>query len=598
MRIAVRKTAAVISLAFLVKVGVGCGTGGSARLDSLSWNTPAIAKQPVSHAAVAGQTTTFEVLAKELGPLHYQWFKNGTEVVGATSARYTTPPTTIDDDSSEFRVVVRSWGKSLTSDRATLRVLASARDETVSFPVKVSSDGRYLVDQSNKPLRIQGEAAWSLAANLKYDEVEIYLSDRKAKGFNTILMELMEHKYAAGGKGSNFSGVPTNRNGALPFTGKAGGGTYEGTWGTADFSTPNEKYFAFADSVIDLAAQKGMLVDLAPMFLGFDGRNAGWWADLTNSVNTQAVAYTFGLYIGKRYRDRKNIIWVIGGDYFPPPGSEGEVRLLKFLEGIKAAGANQLWSGDWSASSLSTDEPAFEPLMDVNAVYTYGVLGHDGATYEEANAAYAQFPHRPAYLKETGYEDEGRLPGQGKPASVRMYEYYAILGGCTAGGFFGNRDIWNFATDHWWYDPANFGHGPWAKAMESPGTFDFLLLGRLLDSVPWYNLVPSERPGAKRKLVTRGEGNHGTTDYVVAAATSDGKVLLAYVPPTRRATLDITVDMSALTGPSRGRWFDPTSGRYTDVPDGPFPNIATQTFTTPGMNWRGDSDWVLLLRVE
>jgi len=102
----------------------------------------------------------------------------------------------------------------------------------------------------------------------------------------------------------------------------------------------------------------------------------------------------------------------------------------RFMEGIKAAGALQLWAADWNAPCLSTDVRAFASDMDVNAVYTYGMTGSDGLTYAESRAAYSYAPARPAYLKETGYEDEVILPGDS--SSVRKYEYWAVLGGATA----------------------------------------------------------------------------------------------------------------------------------------------------------------------
>jgi hypothetical protein len=594
VKIAARKTVLALLWAFLIAADAGCEHGRSLN-QGASFGGISIAKQPSSHAAIAGQPTAFAVLAKGIGPLHYQWWKNGSRIPGANSASYATPPAGAGDDGAQFQVVVTNWLATRTSETATLRVLSSRPSEAASFPLRVSPSGRYLVDRNDKPFRIQGEAAWSLIANLTYAEADKYLSNRQAKGFNTVLVELIEHKYAQGGKGANFTGVPTNRIGALPFEKRAGGGAYDGEWGTADFSTPNEAYFAFADSILDLAAQKGMLVNLVPMYLGFNGRNAGWWAELTNNVNTQTASYKFGLYVGNRYKGRKNIIWTIGGDYFPPSGSEGEARVLKFMQGVKAAGATQLWSGHWSASCLSTNEAAFAPLMDLNAVYTYGVLGHAGATYDQARAAYGYMPRTPAYLIETGYEDEGWFPGD--PASVRMYLYDAILGGSTAGGFFANRDVWKFATDRWWFDPGGFGHGQWTTAMESAGTFDFVILGRLLDSVPWYDLVPSELSGMKR-LVTAGGGNYATNEYVVAAATCDGKTLLAYVPPTRKGAVNFTVDMTSVAGPSQASWFDPTSGIFAEVPGGIFPNVGTKAFTTPGMNSRGDWDWVLVLRTK
>ncbi|HEV1996292.1 MAG TPA: DUF4038 domain-containing protein [Candidatus Acidoferrum sp.] len=444
---------------------------------------------------------------------------------------------------------------------------------TTAYPLKVSTNRRYLVDQNDKPFRIQGDSAQSLISNLTYEEAEAYLSDRQAKGFNSININLLEHKFAVN--------ASANRRGDAPFS------------AAGNFATPNEAYFAFADSIIDLAASKGMLVSLAAMYLGYDGRDEGWWAALNNSVNTRTVCYNFGLYIGKRYKDRKNILWVIGGDYLPPTGSEGEARLHKFMEGVKAAGATQLWAGDWNAPCISTDEKAFASAMDVNAVYTLGIPGHTRSTYGEARKAYDYSPTHPAYLKETGYENENWIPGDA--ASVRMYEYWAILGGSTAGGFFGNRDIWEFATAKWW-SSFDFGHSRWQEALDSTGSLDMMRLGQLLDAVPWYNLVPSGQSGMKN-LVSEGGGTYGELDYVTAAATADGKVLLAYIPPTAKGRSSVTVDMRQMRGHMRARWFDPTSGKYEEAASY-VPKIGRMSFATPGKNSGGATDWILVLQAS
>jgi hypothetical protein len=443
-----------------------------------------------------------------------------------------------------------------------------------TFPLKVSGNGRYLIDQSEKPFRIQGDSAQSLIANLTYAEAETYFADRQKKGFNTININLLEHKFALH--------APANRNGDAPFR------------TPGDFSTPNEAYFAFADSVLNLAASKGMLVSLAPMYLGYNGEAEGWWKELTSPANTQEVSYKFGLYIGNRYKRHKNILWVIGGDYTPPVGSEGEIRLHRFLEGIKAAGATQLWAGDWNAPCLSTDVKAFADLMDVNAVYTSGDRAHPGATYVEARIAFEYSPPHPAYLKETGYENENWVPGD--RASIRKYQYEAILGGATAGGFFGNRDIWEFATAQWW-SGFSFGHEPWQKALDSPGSLDMMRLGQFFDSVRWYDLIPSGAGGMK-KLVSAGEGKNEGLERFIAAATGDGKVLVAYVPPEAKGSATIPIDMTALTGGIRARWFDPGSGAYSEIAGSPFSNVGYREFTTPGKNSGGATDWILLLEAK
>ena len=230
--------------------------------------------------------------------------------------------------------------------------------------------------------------------------------------------------------------------------------------------------------------------------------------------------------------------------------------------------------------------------MDVNAVYTYGMSGHDGLTYAESRAAYSYAPARPAYLKETGYEDEEWLPGDS--SSVRKYEYWAVLGGATAGIFFGHRDIWDFATSGWSSGLAP-GHGPWQSALNSPGNLDMMRLGKLLDSVAWYKLVPSGTAGTKT-LITAGEGTYGKQDYVTAAAAADGKLLLTYLPPGAN-TAGVTINMGSLTGPVRGRWFDPSSGIYIDIAGRALRNSGSRTFMIPGNNAAGARDWLLVLEV-
>jgi hypothetical protein len=69
-----------------------------------------------------GNTTTFSVVAAGTAPLSYQWKKSGTNISGATSASYTTPATTINDNATKFSVVVTNSIGNVTSADATLTV--------------------------------------------------------------------------------------------------------------------------------------------------------------------------------------------------------------------------------------------------------------------------------------------------------------------------------------------------------------------------------------------------------------------------------------------------------------------------------------------
>jgi hypothetical protein len=112
----------------------------------------------------------------------------------------------------------------------------------------------------------------------------------------------------------------------------------------------------------------------------------------------------------------------------------------------------------------------------------------------------------------------------------------------------------------------------------------------------WYELVPDQT----HIVVTAGwgtfssTGSIGANDYVTAASTPSGKLVMAYVPSART----ITVDMNKLSGPATARWYDPAAGTFTSIANSPFLAMGSHDFTTPGLNADGDGDWVLVLEAN
>ena len=87
------------------------------------------------------------------------------------------------------------------------------RLESPRFPLKVGPTGRYFVDQDDRPVLIQGDAAWSLIAAARREDVETYLDDCVAKGFNAIIVNVLEAYFAPN--------PPRNLYGDEPFAGPA-----------------------------------------------------------------------------------------------------------------------------------------------------------------------------------------------------------------------------------------------------------------------------------------------------------------------------------------------------------------------------------------
>jgi len=110
---------AVLATATLAACG---GDGGM----TSSATAPTISTQPGNVSIVSGNTATFTVSAGGTAPLTYQWQKNGTAVMGATAASYTTPAESVSDTGAKFAVVVTNYSGSVTSANATLSVTATS----------------------------------------------------------------------------------------------------------------------------------------------------------------------------------------------------------------------------------------------------------------------------------------------------------------------------------------------------------------------------------------------------------------------------------------------------------------------------------------
>jgi len=145
----------------------------------------------------------------------------------------------------------------------------------------VSENHRFLVDQHGRPFRIQGDSAQSLIANLTFAEADTYLTDRRSKASTPSTSIFW-----------NINSLSMLQKIAWRFPIHCGG----------QFRHSECGLFRFADSIIDLAASKGNARRLAAMYLGYGGGVEGWWSTLTNAANTQTVCYTFGLYVGNRYK--------------------------------------------------------------------------------------------------------------------------------------------------------------------------------------------------------------------------------------------------------------------------------------------------------
>ena len=114
----------MISHRLVLLLATGALLLGLTACGGMSGTPPTITTQPQNQVAGVGGTATFTVTASGSVPLHYQWMLNGMAISGATSASYTTPVLSLADNNEQFAVVVSNSSGNVTSNTATLRVLA------------------------------------------------------------------------------------------------------------------------------------------------------------------------------------------------------------------------------------------------------------------------------------------------------------------------------------------------------------------------------------------------------------------------------------------------------------------------------------------
>ena len=407
---------------------------------------------------------------------------------------------------------------------------ASANPAAGGYPLRVHPDHRHLMDQNGAPFLVQGDAAWSLISGLTKEEAEVYLEGRRRQGFNLIIVNLIEHKFRG----------PANRYGQGPFT------------TPGDFSTPNGKYFEHADWVIRKAAEKGITVFLAPIYLGYIGTEEGWVEETL--ANGPEKSRNWGRYVGKRYRDLDNLVWLIGGDRNPEKARDDVDAIVL---GIKEFDSRHIFTAHCHPENSAVDQYKDDGWLDFNTTYTYGIV--HGMLLHDFN----RVPTMPFVLIESIYEGEHNASA----VQIRRQAYWAVLCGAT-GQFMGNRPIWLF-------DPG------WETAVDSPGAKDMIRARALFTSRPWQDLVPDE----KHEVVVDGLGEFRGLDYLAAARTYDGGTVIAYLPTAR----PFTVDMTKISGKTAvAWWFNPRTGKSD--PAGESATSGKKQFTPPA-----DGDWVLVL---
>jgi hypothetical protein len=462
-----------------------------------------------------------------------------------------------------FVVGFASWASARQStDPAARERLLSApeqaalpREANPAFPLKLSADQRYLVDQRGKPFLIVGDSPWSLIVEPTQAQVDKYLDDRQAKGFNVLLVNLIEHKFS--------TLPPMRRDGTAPFT------------TPGDFGTPNDAYFEYVEVVLRKALEREIVLLLCPAYLGYGGGDDGFYQEMLHGGREKIRAY--GRYVGRRFRQHPNLIWIVGGDFTPPP--DGQWTVDELAAGIRDEDTTHLMTVHCGPGDAAASAWGQRPWLQLNNVYHYRE-----DLYVACREQDTRDPRMPYFLLETAYEGEH----EATPDRIRRQAYWPLLSGA-CGMLYGNSPVWHFGS-RGVYDRG----GDWLAALNSRGAQDMARLASVFHGRAWWTL----RPDHDHRFATAGYRATSDLDYVTTALATDGTLAIAYLPSLEHLRRTLVVNLGKMAGPVTAQWFNPAQGGYTTVEGSPLRNTGHYAFVTPGDNGTGTSDWVLILEAN
>jgi len=272
-----------------------------------------------------------------------------------------------------------------------------SQHQPFSGPVQVSQDGRYFTDSRGAPFFWLGDTAWPLFAEYTPEQARHYLQNRAALGY-TVIQGIL-----AWGGGTGFE-RPTpgpNAHGQIP-------------WLDENPATPNPAYFENVDDLVELAANLGLVLAMLPTW--------GYYVNDVQTVTTEN-GYKYGYWLGRRYREAPNIIWVLGGDRIPT-GFEGVTRQL--AAGLQDGdGGTHLISYHPCGERSSAQFFHSEDWLDFNMIETWTAWSR---VYPSVQTDTLLSPIKPVVLAEGAYEDGPEYPmGPITHLIVRRQAWWAFM---------------------------------------------------------------------------------------------------------------------------------------------------------------------------
>lgn len=395
--------------------------------------------------------------------------------------------------------------------------------------LSVSENQRYLIDQKGKPFFWLGDTGWGLFQKLDRKEVDFYLKTRARQGFTTIHAAAVHKNPFIIPELENLYGDPAfiDEEQMIPAI----------TPGNDPSDPFAYDYWDHVDFIIDRAEKYGIQIVFLPLFNMSEGEGY----NLINEKN----ALDYGLFLGKRFKSKTNIIWCIGGDVL------ADNELKKSIWNLLAKGINLGVAGneDYSQTLMTfhtrgghTSSEYFRDAswIDFHMLQTWDLYV---SIYEVVKRDYNRKPSIPILHGEGAYEDGPEYPTKPiTPHKIRKQAYWATF----AGGMhtYGNTNVWNFGSN------PKYATEDWKEAVFSKGAQDMSQYSKLMQELEWWNFAP------RQSLIIEGINEKESLNTALFSPTTQ-EILIYFSEKS-----EIKIDLSVLNGKKiKAYWINPQAGK-------------------------------------
>lgn len=444
----------------------------------------------------------------------------------------------------------------------------SAKKPWDNGKLMISENQRYLVHENGTPFFWLGNTSWLMPERLNRDEVEFFLTEERRNGYNVEQIQVLC---------------------ATPTYNVFGQMAQNTDWDFTNIDKPDVYgYWDHMDYIVEYARKMGI-------YIAFD---CVWSSQLPNLDVEKARRY--GEFLGKRYKDKANVIWMIGGDVRGDKGTEIWESLAK---AIRKEDPNHLMTFHPFGRTCSAWWFNDRDWMDFNMFQSghrrYGQRGGDGDytikdDTEEDNWRYVEMSKpgfkndkfevkgklKPVIDAEPSYEDIPQgLHDNSQPRwmdyDVRRYAYWAVFGGCF-GHTYGHNSIMQFMRPG--VLASFFAEKPWWDAIKDPGYLQMKYLKALMTSLPF-----TDGQADQSVIVSK---NGEKYDRIISTRGNDYMLIYNYTGNP------VTLTLEKISGKTKDMWM-------MDPKDGSLNYLGTTTdkkkdFVFPAQGTKGQ-DMVLII---